>query len=506
VLVGAGAGCRADDARVPLRRGGAGSGGNGAVVEAWLGGERAGEAGALPTPGFRSRAESGGAGGDSASAAGAGGDHGGGGGGDGDGDAQGGVAGESGTGGTGGSGAADSGADPDFTVNAVRASDIDPAAPSTVGIVTWWLGSKPITAASLEYGLDTSYGTTLTVDVTEAANRTLLLGLKPSRTYHFRISATYGKKHKLSQDYELTTGPVPASIVPYQSFTPLDDAARERGFIVLTYWSGTQDNTVYVIDGDGEVVWWYQSDETSVARATISADGKNVWLVHTRHSGDALERISIDGLDHQRYPSAIGSHDITAVSGSTMAFIEYGEPDCDSIFEIEPSGEMREVFESEGLFDPALCHGNAVHYWKARDVYTFSDRYDDLLIVNRAGAVDWRLSEHVPGGNAAWGGAQHGHQLLADSVLIFANAGGGESASAAIEYSLEGQELMRYAPGYYSLHLGNVQRLPLGNTLVTFSNASVMQELDAAGKPVLEIHGDGSYFGYPEWRASLYAE
>jgi hypothetical protein len=344
------------------------------------------------------------------------------------------------------------------------------------------------------------------VDLQDATHRTLLLGLKPSRTYHFRISATVGETLAASRDYEFTTGPVPTTIVPYQSFTPLDAAAREPGFIVYTYWFGEEDNTAFIVDRDGDLVWWYEADQRALARATISADGKSVWLIHTSHSGAPLERTSIDGLEHQAYAGTHGSHDVTAVSGSTMAYIDSGEADCESVYEIEPSGMTREVFESEGLFDPAVCHINAVRYWKDRDVYTVSDRYDDLLVVNHSGGVEWRLSEHVAGGNAAWGGAQHGHQLLSDGVLIYANEGGGDDVSAAIEYSFTGEERMRYAPGYFSLHLGNVQRLPGGNTLVTFSNDSIMQEVDAAEKPVLEIQGDGSYFGYPEWRASLYAE
>jgi hypothetical protein len=77
--------------------------------------------------------------------------------------------------------------------------------------------------------------------------------------------------------------------------------------------------------------------------------------------------------------------------------------------------------------------------------------------------------------------------------------------SAMIEYDLNGQMLKKFAPGDYSANLGDVQRLPGGNTLVDFSNASVMKEIDAQGNVVLQINGaSGTRFGYALWQESLY--
>ena len=187
-----------------------------------------------------------------------------------------------------------------------------------------------------------------------------------------------------------------------------------------------------------------------------------------------------------------------------MAYLDYSETDCDSIFEIDPSGTTREVFESSSVLTTGNCHGNAVRYSKKENVYTFSDLNQDVLVVNRSGGVDWRLSQRVSGGNKAWGGAQHGHQLLDNSILVYANRGGGSNASTVVEYSLDGQEIRTFSGQYATANLGDVQRLPGGNTLVTHSNDSIIQELDAQGNVVLQIDGGGSYLGYTVWRQSLY--
>ena len=211
---------------------------------------------------------------------------------------------------------------------------------------------------------------------------------------------------------------------------------------------------------------------------------------------------AMDGLESQVYDVG-SSHDITAVSGATMAYLDYAELDCDSIYEIDPSGTTVEIFESEGIVPSSGCHGNAVRYSKTEDVYTFSDHHSDVYVISRAGEVQWRLSDIVPGGsNADWGGAQHGHQLLDNSLLIYANDGG--VGSTATEYSLEGERIFHYDSGISPSNLGDVQRLPNGNTLVTYSSASTIHEVTPQGELVLEID-TGRSVGYTLWVPSLYA-
>ena len=164
------------------------------------------------------------------------------------------------------------------------------------------------------------------------------------------------------------------------------------------------------IDADGDVVWWYRAFAASLGRARMSADGQNMWMVNSGLAAGSLERVSMDTLDSEVYPVG-SSHDVTAVTGSTMAYLDYSEDDCDSIYEIDPSGATVEVFESEGVVPSSGCHSNALRYSQTEDVYTFSDHHTDVLVINREGGVEWSLTDIVPGGSSNdWGGAQHGHQ------------------------------------------------------------------------------------------------
>src|SRR5690606_32325140 len=117
-----------------------------------------------------------------------------------------------------------------------------------------------------------------------------------------------------------------------------------------------------------------------------------------------------------------------------------------------------------------------------------------------------------PGGNADWGLFQTGTHLLADSVLVFANEMGATTPdlnsggpSTIVEFSLsDGSELWRYESSEYSANLGSVQRLPGGNTLLTFSNAGLIREVSPEKETVMEVTSEGDAFGFVTWRDSLY--
>jgi hypothetical protein len=260
------------------------------------------------------------------------------------------------------------------------------------------------------------------------------------------------------------------------------------------------------------VVWWYTagSGESTdgISRARMSADSQSIWLVHESLSGNPLRRVTMDGLTTQTYSNTKASHDIAAVSADTMAYLDYSESDCNSIFEINNAGTTKEVFEPTGVTGTGKsfpsCHGNSVRYSKKEDYYTYSDWQEDVAVVNRMGTLQWLLSKKVSGGHTAWGGEQHGTQLLDNSILIFANQGTA-GKSQAVEYGLDGHLIKAFnANGSSNVtNFGDVQRLSNGNTIITYSTNSLMQEVDSSDTVVLEVKGTGS-FGYVEFRDSLY--
>jgi hypothetical protein len=420
-----------------------------------------------------------------------------------------GVAGAGATAGAPGSGGTMQMGTSQFTIKVQLASDVKSTAPTTVGIVTWSVAATGISEAHIDFGLDTTYGMTAPVDLTQMDYRTLLLGMKPAKTYHFRISASDGTKTYTSDDQTVTTG-AKSSANALTSFTVKDATSVTKGFFITSFWQGTNSKMPFIFDTDGDVVWWYTagSGESTdgISRARMSADSQSIWLVNETLSGSPLRRVSIDGLTTQTYSSTKASHDIAAVSADTMAYLDYSESDCNSIFEINNAGTTKEVFEPTGIVNGTsfpTCHGNSVRYSKKEDVYSYSDWQQDVLIVDRTGKVEWRLAQKVMGGNSTWGSAQHGQQLLDNSILIYANNAAGMSKSQAIEFGLDGSVIKKFTSNGGATNFGDVQRLSNGNTVITYSTSSLMQEVDKNDTVVLEAKGSGS-FGYVEFRESLY--
>jgi hypothetical protein len=404
---------------------------------------------------------------------------------------------------------------PAFAITVQLASDILSTAPTTVGIVTWSLNRANLTEAHISFGLDTTYGMTAPVDLGATNYRTVLVGMKAAKAYHFQIFATDNSAQTYaSGDQTLTTGALPAAL-PLPSFTPTVSGAFDAGFIIGSFWIGSYSPTAFIIDTDGDVVWWY-TDPTTVpygtggnglSRARLSANSHDVWLINAQ-TRSALRRVSIDTLDVQSYPDTAGTHDICAVSGDTIAYLGWTQGDltdggwaCDKLIELDKAGNTKHVFDSTGVFAGGSgCHGSSLRYAQKTDQYLFADRENDVLVIDRAGTIQWRLSDKVAGGHKSWGGIQHGVQLLDASLLIFANQGASVSQSQAIEYGLDGSVLRKFASRGHTDFLGDVQRLPSGGTMINYS--TTFQMVDANDNVVVQFPALG--LGYAEFRQNLY--
>lgn len=394
-----------------------------------------------------------------------------------------------------------------FTAKSELASKESDSAPTTVGIVKWSLeGTGKLTDAWIEFGTTEDYGFTARVDLTEKNYRTVLLGMKPKKTYHYRIVALDSQKQYKSDDYTLKTGE-PTDLVTIRNFEVFEEKKRERGFMIGSFYAGDSGSTVFILDADGDIVWWYQTEFDGIASAKMSEDGQNMWMAVP--NAGLLARVSMDGLDYEEYE--VGPcYDVTPVSGETMGFLD-ARGDCNaSISEITPDGDIDQVFDASEHIE-GECSGNALRYSKSQAAYTLSDMNSDIYVVTREGDLSWRLTDFI-GTNTAWGGRQHGHQLLApDRILFFANDAS-EETSAVFEFEFETSNLIAKKLPYYTEHMGDVQVLPGGNMWITYSDAnSFVHELDDDGQVVLEIDATSddaaevpNALGYTTWRRSLY--
>jgi hypothetical protein len=422
------------------------------------------------------------------------------------------AAGAAGRGGAGGAlgSAGRGGAAPSGCTVRVTSSSVSQVIP-TVGIVEWQSDLAHVDSGSIEFGLDTSYGQVAPVDLNEPKFRTVVLGMKASRTYHAHVVATGGGVSCQSEDFTLKTGAPPSSLTSVlQITTPLPDQ-RAGGYLITSFFS-SQGGPAFILDKDRDLVWWYTSKGDDVFRARMSYDGKSMWLRNTANQDTGqVYRVSMDGLKEDTWKLPKSTHDLAVISDEHVALISRTTNGCDEILELDPAtGTVTTVANLEAALKITKCHVNALAYNAPDDSFIVSDyNASSYVKLSRTGQVLWVLNGAQSNFKGYTWQKQHNlHMLGPDRMLIF-NNGANNTPAKLIELQLDEQawtvqEVWQYADGPAVLAGGDVQRLPNGNTLGTYAIASEIREVSSSGQIVQKIAAGSKAFGYSVFRASLY--
>ena len=156
-------------------------------------------------------------------------------------------------------------------------------------------------------------------------------------------------------------------------------------------------------------------------------------------------------------------------------------------------------------------HTNSVHYYATDNTYTVGDRNPSLFVkLSRSGQLIRQFGGSNPKdqskfftGVPTWL-VNHGHQLLSDGTFLFFNNGSNEAWGYTLDTTkMTATEILGYtASGATSNVLGDIQRLPNGNYLITFSTSGQIHEVTSSGTLVAKF--TSASFGYSEFRESLY--
>ena len=398
-------------------------------------------------------------------------------------------------------------------VTSSSVSDVIP----TVGIVEWNTDLAGADSAVIEFGLDTAYGQTAPVDLDEPNLRTLLLGMKARHEYHYRVVINAGASSCKSDDFTLQTGDVPsnlASRVTLDVNTPLPDEVS-GGYIISSYLINAG-GPVFILDEDRDPVWWYSSKGDDVFRARMSFDGKRMWMHNTANEGGSghVSYVTMDGLEEKIWTDWKDStHDLAVLPDGKVGLIRRAPNGCDEIFELDPeTGETTSIVNLEVPPENTDCHYNALAYYAPDEAYIVSDlRASAYLKISRSGELLWTLNgKQSDFTGTSWVNQHNLHMLAHDRILIYSNGGMGQPTTL-FEFQLDEQqmtatELWKYEGGPSNQVGGDVQRLPNGNTLGTYCQPGVIQELNAAAQLVQELSTSaaGSILGHTMFQTSLY--
>jgi hypothetical protein len=269
-----------------------------------------------------------------------------------------------------------------------------------------------------------------------------------------------------------------------------------------------------IADKDGDHVWWFQgSGGGDCVRSRMSYDGQYMWIANGNVPGPSsgtLTRVRMDGTGEESYDVPYRNHDIAIMPDDKVAYFEYKDgnsQNCDVVKELDPNTrDITTIYDATNAnpSQAASCHANAINYWPDEDLFTLSIlNWDAIIAFTRAGSLVWTIGGSTSDYQGASWNAQHNHHLLGSNIVIFNNQG--TNGSNVLEYAMSGSQaqlVFDYASGNSTQSMGDVKRLPNGNTLVTYSNSGVMQEVNADKELVQEITTNG--VGYTVRRKTLY--
>lgn len=410
----------------------------------------------------------------------------------------------------------------EFTVSAATVSAKVP----TIGIFEGVLDLEDADAIWIEFGQSKDYGLTASIDLDEPTRPTLLLGMAESTLYHYRVVVRTGKAECETSDRTILTGPAPNDLRRPVVSSGSSKKKRASGFIV----NGTyQGGWLYIIDERGEIVWFHESPFNDPTRVRFSWDGRFIWTrdgnPHAQFSAGKIARIALDGtsIDVADVPGS--HHDLTVLPDGSIAYLKLlGEESCDGVFLHEPGSfdfssdrllfDLGQAFQLSSGQLGKKCHANSLHYHHFDHSITVGDLKNDAYVkISLNGNLLWILggaNSYFEGQGAIWS-RQHGHHLVAPDRLLFFNnrAVGMDSRITEVTLDLETMSatfgrFFYETKGVSSQFLGDVQRLPNGNTLVTYSSQGLTHEVDSTGELIQSIQLPGSTAGYTEFRSSLY--
>ena len=371
------------------------------------------------------------------------------------------------------------------------------------------------------------------------------MGMKPQRTYKYRIAEVQGGERLLSAVHELQTGKLEKVDVGVV-LKVADEAGAQRRFVATSMYSSQ--SVAVIVDGDGDVVWSHRPDlgwpSHFVPRVRQSRVGE--WITYNVGGGQtqgtpepdatrAIVRVSLDGAREQVLMLPDTHHDFFELGDGTLALLKYDRREIadhtyigDALVEVHPDGTERQVWSVWDHFelDPdnvvgplaSWSHANALYFDKEEPAYYVSLRNFDCIVKidPTSGDQQWVLGgEHsdfaLSDGSTDLFRHQHQFDVLEDGIIVFDNGLVETLDSRVVQYRLDPalglatRVWEQHAdPSMFCAALGDVDRLENGNTLITWSPAGQIDEVDPDGNVVWRVRAElGAAFGFTLHRQIL---
>lgn len=340
----------------------------------------------------------------------------------------------------------------------------------------------------------------------------ILAGLKPDEWHTYQI---WVDENAISEPDSFKTAAIPSGIVHIETRSKSTNAFD--GYLLTQ--RRLVKGSVYMIDADGEVVW-YQAIPGQPKLSTLTGDGHVLVLYgnarHNNSAGDQLICYSLSGeiiyeVDLSQW-GMVAHHEVLELDDDIVALVydtltiqgKNNEPlsvTSSAVIRMSKQGEVQwkwSIFDTKDPGDDPNVQ-DSFKDWGHTNAFSFDGEH--LLVSQRdwnqiwkvhpiTGQLDWVLGEEgtltLSGLETSFSGQHAIHKTAPDRYMLFDN-GREQRKSRLLEFAIdEGRatpsKAIELPDDLYADRMGNVTLLPGGNLLVCSPRSRSIVVTDPKGK------------------------
>jgi len=370
-------------------------------------------------------------------------------------------------------------------------------------------------AVHLEFRVDDDWLVSPTRELDAGDQDELLLGVPYDHDVTFRIVADRDGDLWTSEEYGAHTGEAPQGV--FVASLLESDATQWEPTLqyVLAVVSWNRGWTL-IIDRQARLVWaTVTTQEFTSLYSRPSYDGTDIlvdlnsyWTQYDNGAASQIQRMKIDGTVVETYDTPGLHHpfvelaDGTLVWGAAQGYME-------TVEKLTPEGEQESLWSCQDFHDEIgvthYCQSNTLFWNEADDTFLLSLYSDETIVeFDHTTGETVRYFGHMPG---SWtfdppGSAFHwqhgGHYTDAGTLITSSHVTGDSDECVVREYSLNEPDETLYEVWSYGVGLGveadvmgEVHRLPAGNTLHNYGSGGRLKEVLPDGTVVWDVLWEG---------------
>lgn len=383
----------------------------------------------------------------------------------------------------------------------------------SVIVVSW--DQLTSAAVHLEFQVDDDWLVSPTRELDAGARDELLLGVPYDHDVTFRVVADGGGETWTSEEKIAHTDPAPQGVF-ISSVVESDPSQWEPTMqYVLATVSWNRGWTV-IVDRQARLVWATVSPQgftslysrPSYDGEDILADHNSYWAIYDGGAASQILRMKIDGSVVETYDTPGLHHPFVELADGSLVWGAADGP-TETVEKLTPDGEQESLWSCRDFHDEIgvihYCQSNTLFWNEADDTFLISLYSDETIVEFEHGTGETvRYFGHLPGAwefdppDSAFHWQHGGHYTDTGTLLTSSHVSGNSEECVVREYTLDEpgeilHEVWSYGVGLgvEAGEMGEVHRLPGGNTLHNYGSGGRLKEVLADGTVVWEVLWEG---------------